>query len=166
MLCSRVLLWPGSRERQAQFNLGSFKWETDLPPGSQPDWRAELEGSFVEGFSQCWKTGPKRRWWRSEERSSMAGVGPGPSSTPSQPATMGEPSTDTNVSYRKKTWYFWSLIILIFLVRGTALEKLTSVPTDFILQWLPYPLDSLVKIGQKVEILIQKICLLRTASDS
>lgn len=112
------------------------------------NWRGPSWKAFHSAGNQV----PKHRRWKSEEHSSTARTGPGPSSTPSQPAIMGEPSTDTNVSCRKKI--FLKSHYFNFPCIGTALEKLASVPTHFILQWLPYSLDSLVKIGQKVEILI------------
>lgn len=55
--------------------------------------------------------------------------------------------------------------IFIFLLCNTALEKLISDPTDFIPHLLPSFLKSLVKMGQKGRKVIQKYCLLKTASD-
>lgn len=42
----------------------SLTWEalsekTNFPPGSQPDWRPELEVSFRKSLSQCWKPVPR-----------------------------------------------------------------------------------------------------------
>lgn len=62
-------------------NLKGPSWKACHSAGSQP---------------------PEHRWWRSEECSPMACTGPGFSSIPSQPAIMGELSTDSNVSFRKK----------------------------------------------------------------
>lgn len=88
---------------------------------------------------------------------------PGVSSIPTVPAIMGEPSTDSNASFTRKKRE--GKDIFIFLLRSTALEKLTSDPTDFIFHSLPPFLNSLIKRGQKGR-KHRKYCLLKTASDS